>query len=60
MAGHYWLTDVCQQAIDVWAGKVGSSSFSQSNLVLRADKYSDVGACLCAPACPLTLFKKTS
>ena len=46
MAGHYWLADVCQQAIDIMAGKVGSSSFSASNLVLRADKYSDVGACL--------------
>jgi hypothetical protein len=40
----------------VWAGKVGSQSFSQSSLVLRQDKYSDVGACLCATPSPLLLL----
>jgi hypothetical protein len=46
MSGQYWLTDICQQTIDIVTGKAGSSAFTQSNLVLRADKYSDVGACL--------------
>lgn len=46
MSGHYWLSDVCQQTIDIVAGKAGSTSVSQSSLVLKADKYSDVGACL--------------
>lgn len=50
MAGHYWLTDICEQAIDIVSSKAGSSTVSQSNLVLRSDKYSDVGQCLCAPS----------
>ncbi|EIE18173.1 hypothetical protein COCSUDRAFT_34613, partial [Coccomyxa subellipsoidea C-169] len=46
MAGHYWLTDICQQAIDIVSSKSGSSAVTQSNIVLKADRYSDVGSCL--------------
>ncbi len=47
MSGHYWLTDVCQQAIEIVTSKNGpSSTYSSSNLMLHSDKYSDVGSCM--------------
>lgn len=46
MAGHYWLTDICQQAINIVSSKAGSSAVSQSNLMLKPDKLSDVGVCM--------------
>ena len=47
MSGHYWLTDVCQQAIEIVTSKSGpSSTYSSSNLMLHSDKYSDVGSCM--------------
>lgn len=48
MAGHYWLTDICQQAINIVSSKAGSSAVTQSNLMLKPDKLSDVGVCMCA------------
>ena len=47
MAGHYWLTDICQQAINIVSSKAGSSAVTQSNLMLKPDKLSDVGVCMC-------------
>ena len=50
MSGHYWLTDVCQQAIEIVTSKSGpSSTYSSSNLMLHSDKYSDVGSCMWVP-----------
>ena len=47
MSGHYWLTDICQQQIELVTGKNGpSSTFSSSNIMLHSDKYSEVGACM--------------
>lgn len=46
MAGHYWLTDICQQAFDIVSSKPGSSAVTKSNIVLKNDRYSDVGSCL--------------
>ena len=53
MAGHYWLTDICQQAINIVSSKTGSSAVTQSNLMLKPDKLSDVGVCMCALPPPI-------
>ena len=55
MAGHYWLSDICQQRIDIVATKNGKTMFSQTSVVVAKDKYSDIGSCLCAP-CAATLL----
>ena len=49
MAGHYWLSDICQQRIDIVATKNGKTMFSQTSVVVAKDKYSDIGSCLCDP-----------
>ena len=46
MAGHYWLSDVCQQRIDIVATKNGKTMFSQTSVVVAKDKFSDIGSCL--------------
>ena len=48
MAGHYWLSDICQQRIDIVATKNGKTMFSQTSVVVAKDKFSDIGSCLCA------------
>jgi len=45
-AHDFWLTDVCQQRIDIVATKNGKTMFSQSSVVVAKDKFSDVGSCL--------------
>lgn len=49
MAGHYWLSDICQQRVDIVATKNGKTMFSQTSVVVAKDKFSDIGSCLCAP-----------
>ena len=49
MAGHYWLSDICQQRIDIVATKNGKTMFSQTSVVVAKDKFSDIGSCLCGP-----------
>ena len=49
MAGNFWLTDICQQRIDIVATKNGKTMFSQttsSSIIVAKDKFSDVGSCL--------------
>lgn len=46
MAGHFWLSDICQQRIDIVATKNGKTMFSQSSVVVAKDKFSDIGSCL--------------
>ncbi|KAK9813800.1 hypothetical protein WJX73_010289 [Symbiochloris irregularis] len=46
MAGHFWLTDICQQRIDIVATKNGKTMFSQTSVVVAKDKFSDIGSCL--------------
>ena len=46
MAGHYWLSDICQQRIDIVATKNGKTMFSQTSVVVAKDKFSDIGSCL--------------
>jgi len=45
-ANDFWLTDICQQRIDIVATKNGKTMFSQSSVVVAKDKFSDVGSCL--------------
>lgn len=45
-ATDFWLTDICQQRIDIVATKNGKTMFSQSSVVVAKDKFSDVGSCL--------------
>ncbi|KAK9815343.1 hypothetical protein WJX72_002040 [[Myrmecia] bisecta] len=46
MTGNFWLTDICQQNIDIVATKNGKTMFAQTSMVVTKDKYSDVGSCL--------------
>ena len=46
MGHNFWLTDICQQRIDIVATKNGKTMFSQSSVVVAKDKFSDVGSCL--------------
>jgi len=56
-AHDFWLTDVCQQRIDIVATKNGKTMFSQSSVVVAKDKFSDVGSCLSAPPPPPTQLR---
>ncbi|KAK9869001.1 hypothetical protein WJX84_007815 [Apatococcus fuscideae] len=45
-SGPFWLTDICQQNVDVSVNKNGKIMMAQSTSVAAQDKFTDVGSCL--------------
>ncbi len=44
--GPFWLTDICQQGVDVVVNKNGKIMMAQSTSLAAQDKFTDIGSCL--------------
>lgn len=45
-SGPFWLTDICQQSVDVVLNQNGKIMMAQSTSVAAQDKFTDAGSCL--------------